>query len=216
MSSVSPPKNKSLQCVLFGPNGSGKTAFATQLVHKTFDFQETALIGASFFSYKYTNDHSVELWDAPADKRYMTLPPTYLKGANFILLFVNPTSNDTNDWRVDFELFFNAISSQIVSLFRGCDSKDIPRFAFVCTHSDQSYVNIDHLEDFQTELTKIVKHNVPIFHVSSRDGRGFGNVTKHIFDSPSFSRGSHIMDSHVEVDSEEEEEKNEWKFCTIL
>jgi GTPase SAR1 family protein len=209
-------KQKSLKCVLFGPSGSGKTAFATQLVKKTFDPQYASSIGAAFLKYKHTDEHSVELWDTAGHQRYMALSPMYLRGANIILLFVNPTSNGTNDWRVDFGHLFNAISSQISPLYNDCESKDIPRFAFVCTHSDQSYVNIDHLEDFQTELTKIVKHNVPIFHVSSLNGQRFGDVTDYLFGSPSFSPDSHIMDSHIEVDNEEKEDKNEGKFCTIM
>jgi GTPase SAR1 family protein len=215
MSSVDPPKNKSLKCVLVGPNQSGKTAFTIQLVDKTFDPEYTNRISASFLKYKHTNDHYLELWDISAHQRYIPSSPMYyLRGANFVLLFVNPTSNGTNDWRVDFGLFFKAISSQISTLYHDCESKDIPRFAFVCTHSDQPYVDIDHLEDFHTELTKIVKHIVPIFHISSLNGQGFNDVTDHIFDSP--KEKSHIMDSHVEVDNEEKEEKDEGKFCTIL
>jgi len=205
-------KEKPLKCVLLGPNGSGKTAFATQLVHKSFDPHSTTSIGTAFLKYKHTDEHSIDIWESP-DHTYMGLSPMYVRGANLILLFVNPTSNGTNDWRVEFGHFFNAISPRVVDLF---DNSDLTNLAFVCTHSDQPYVNISDLTDFQTQLSQTLKHNIPIFHVSSRDGRGFGNVTKHIFDPPSFSRGSHIMDSHVEVDSEEEEEKNEWKFCTIL
>jgi len=209
-------KQKSLKCVLFGPSGSGKTAFATQLVKKTFDPQYASSIGAAFLKYKHTDEHSVELWDTAGHQRYMALSPMYLRGANIILLFVNPTSNGTNDWRVDFGQFFNAFSPRVNDLYNDCESKDIPRFAFVCTHSDQSYVNIDHLEDFQTELTKIVKHKVPLFYVSSLNGQGFGDITNYLFDSPGSSADSHIMDSHIEVDNEEKEEKNEWRFCTIL
>jgi small GTP-binding protein len=209
-------KEKPLKCVLLGPSGSGKTAFATQLVKKTFDSQYTSTIGAGFSKYKHTDDHSIDIWDTAGHQRYMALLPMYLRGANFILLFVNPTSNGANDWRVDFEQFFKALSSQITPLYHDCESKDIPRYAFVYTHSDQSYVNIGHLEDFRTELTETVKHNIPIFRVSSLNGQGFGDVTNHLFDSPNFSPDSHIMDSHVEVDNEEKKDKKGGKGCTIM
>jgi len=209
-------KEKPLKCVLVGPSGSGKTAFATQLVKKTFDPQYTATIGAAFLKYKHTDDHSVDVWDTAGHQRYMALLPMYLRGANIMLLFVNPSLNGTNDWRVDFGQFFNAFSSQISSLYNDCESKDIPRVAFVCTHSDQPYVNIDHLEDFQTELTKIVKHKVPLFHVSSLNGLGINEIISSLFDSPGSSPDSHIMDSHIEVDNEEKKEKKGGKSCTIM
>ena len=209
-------KEKPLKCVLVGPSGSGKTAFATQLVKKTFDPQYTATIGAAFLKYKHTDDHSVDVWDTAGHQRYMALLPMYLRGANIMLLFVNPSLNGTNDWRVDFGQFFNAFSSQISSLYNDCESKDIPRVAFVCTHSDQPYVNIADLTEFQTQLSETLKQPIPIFHVSCVDGLGINETISSLFDSPGSSADSHIMDSHIEVDNEEKKEKKGGKSCTIM
>jgi len=208
-------KEKPLKCVLVGPSGSGKTAFATQLVKKTFDAQYTATIGSAFLKYKHTDDHSVDVWDA-GHQRYMALLPMYLRRANIILLFVNPSSNGTNDWRVDFGQFFNAFSPRVSDLFHNSDLNNTPRVAFVCTHSDQPYVNIADLTEFQTQLSETLKQPIPIFHVSCVDGLGINETISSLFDSPGSSADSHIMDSHIEVDNEEKEEKNEWRFCTIL
>jgi len=215
MSSADLPKSKPLKCVLVGPPKAGKTAFLVQLIDQTFDQQYTATICTNFSKYKHTNNYYFDLWEVSGQFAGHLLP-MYLRGANIILLFVNPSSNGTNDWRVDFGQFFNAFSSQISSLYNDCESKDIPRFAFVCTHSDQPYVNIDHLEDFQTELTKIVKHKVPLFHVSSLNGLGINEIISSLFDSPGSSPDSHIMDSHIEVDNEEKKEKKGGKSCTIM
>jgi GTPase SAR1 family protein len=215
MSSADLPKSKPLKCVLVGPPKAGKTAFLVQLIDQTFDQQYTATICTNFSKYKHTNNYYFDLWEVSGQFAGHLLP-MYLRGANIILLFVNPSSNGTNDWRVDFGQFFNAFSPRVSDLFHNSDLNNTPRVAFVCTHSDQPYVNIADLTEFQTQLSETLKQPIPIFHVSCVDGLGINEIISSLFDSPGFSPDSHIMDSHVEVDNEEKEEKNEWRFCTIL
>jgi GTPase SAR1 family protein len=215
MSSADLPKSKPLKCVLVGPPKAGKTAFLVQLIDQTFDQQYTATICTNFSKYKHTNNYYFDLWEVSGQFAGHLLP-MYLRGANIILLFVNPSSNGTNDWRVDFGQFFNAFSPRVSDLFHNSDLNNTPRVAFVCTHSDQPYVNIADLTEFQTQLSETLKQPIPIFHVSCVDGLGINETISSLFDSPGSSADSHIMDSHIEVDNEEKEEKNEWRFCTIL
>jgi len=215
MSSADLPKSKPLKCVLVGPPKAGKTAFLVQLIDQTFDQQYTATICTNFSKYKHTNNYYFDLWEVSGQFAGHLLP-MYLRGANIILLFVNPSSNGTNDWRVDFGQFFNAFSPRVSDLFHNSDLNNTPRVAFVCTHSDQPYVNIADLTEFQTQLSETLKQPIPIFHVSCVDGLGINETISSLFDSPGSSPDSHIMDSHIEVDNEEKEEKNEWRFCTIL
>jgi GTPase SAR1 family protein len=216
MSSVDLPKNKPLKCVLVGPSGSGKTSFLTQLVHQTFDPQYIATICTNFSKYKHTNNYYFDLWEVSGESPGHLLP-MYIRRANFILLFVNPTSNGANDWRVDFGQFFKTFSPRVSDLFHNADLNNTPRVAFVCTHSDQPYVNISDLTEFQTQLSETLKQPIPIFHVSCVDGLGINETISSQFDSPNSSVvDDNIMDSHVEVDNEEKEDKNEGKFCTIL
>jgi len=209
------PKEKFSKCVLVGLCQSGKSSFLGQLINKTFDPQYSPTIGADFAKYKLTKDHSLGIFDCTGHSGITFLLPTYLKRANFVLIFVNPSLDGIDDWSTSFGKFLESFSDIISPLYLNCEPNDIPHFAFICTHSDRPYVNISYREELRTTFSTNLKQNVPIFRVSSQSGDGIDNVVNDFFNSFDLSLGSHIIDPHVEVDTEEKE-GSRWKFCTIL
>jgi GTPase SAR1 family protein len=208
------PKEKCSKCVLVGPCQYGKTSFLAQLIKKTFDPQYSPTIGTDFAKYKLTKDHSLGIFDCTGHSGIMCLLSAYLRKANFVLIFVNPSLDGNDDWSTTFGKFLKSFSDIISPLYLNCEPNDIPHFAFICTHSDLPYVNISCLEELRTTFSANLKQNVPIFRVSSQNGDGIDNVVNDFFNSSHLSLGSHIIDPHVEVDTEEKEIRR--KICTIL
>jgi small GTP-binding protein len=95
-----------VKVVLIGDEAVGKTAIFKRLWDNTFNIDQQATIGGSYFRLTVQDSHSsdteVGMWDTAGSERYRSIVPMYFRGAQIIVCVFDLTStesfNHITDW----------------------------------------------------------------------------------------------------------------------
>ncbi|KAG6466295.1 hypothetical protein ZIOFF_075905 [Zingiber officinale] len=89
----------SLQLVLLGDSGVGKSCIVLRFVRGQFDSNSKVTVGASFLSQTLALQDSTmvkfEIWDTAGQERYASLAPLYYRGAAVAVVVYDITSEET-------------------------------------------------------------------------------------------------------------------------
>lgn len=88
-----------LQLVLLGDSGVGKSCIVLRFVRGQFDPASKVTVGASFLSQTIALQDSTtvkfEIWDTAGQERYASLAPLYYRGASAAVVVYDITSTET-------------------------------------------------------------------------------------------------------------------------
>lgn len=115
--------------VLVGNSNAGKTSIVSRYVSNSFNFDETATIGAAFTSYSVVIGEQkirLNIWDTAGQERYKSLVSLYYRDVD-ICIIVADTSDykikDIEEWITEYERKKNK-TSIIVVVANKCDLSD--------------------------------------------------------------------------------------------
>ncbi|GLT68912.1 hypothetical protein SLA2020_411050 [Shorea laevis] len=98
-----------LKVIVLGDSGVGKTSLMNQYVHKKFNQQYKATIGADFVTKELHIDDmlvTLQIWDTAGQERFQSLGSAFYRGADCCVLVFDvntlKTFNTLNNWRKEF------------------------------------------------------------------------------------------------------------------
>ncbi|CAA2953501.1 ras-related Rab7 [Olea europaea subsp. europaea] len=108
-----------LKVIVLGDSGVGKTSLMNQYVHKKFNHQYKATIGADFVTKELQIDDrlvTLQIWDTAGQERFQSLGVAFYRGADCCVLVYDVNvmrSFDTLDnWHEEFLKQFAADTTQ--------------------------------------------------------------------------------------------------------
>eukprot|EP00696_Hemimastix_kukwesjijk_P004275 gnl/Hemi2/15275_TR5143_c0_g1_i1.p2 gnl/Hemi2/15275_TR5143_c0_g1~~gnl/Hemi2/15275_TR5143_c0_g1_i1.p2 ORF type:complete len:213 (+),score=65.48 gnl/Hemi2/15275_TR5143_c0_g1_i1:110-748(+) len=109
MSQGGAKKKVLLKVIILGDSNVGKTSLMNQYVHKKFNQQYKATIGADFLTKEIAVDDrlvTMQIWDTAGQERFQSLGVAFYRGADCCVLtfdVTNPKSFDSLDtWKEEF------------------------------------------------------------------------------------------------------------------
>ena len=82
--------------ILLGDINVGKSSIMNQYIYKTFNYNLSTTIGASYYSRKYyKNNHcyNLQIWDCTGNARFHSILPMCYKNADIALMIYDVTSD---------------------------------------------------------------------------------------------------------------------------
>lgn len=105
----SPLQRTLLKVIVLGDVGVGKTSLINRYVHKKFNQQYKATIGADFVTKELLFDDklvSLQIWDTAGQERFHSLGPAFFRGADCCVLVydvnVHKSFDSLKNWREEF------------------------------------------------------------------------------------------------------------------
>ena len=167
------PSDMKVKIVLYGKEGTGKTAMAMRFAYGKFYPELHSTIGASFNSKRVEVDGKIlmlQLWDTAGSERFNSIMPVYLRSAKIVLICFDVPVIEEIEARI------KKIHSTV---------GDTVKIFLVVTKTDISTTNRISYEDVQ-EYAAMNKY--PLFYTSALNGLGidelFTSVSRHALTLP--------------------------------
>ncbi|CAO2828242.1 unnamed protein product [Amaranthus hypochondriacus] len=121
---TSPLQRTLLKVIVLGDIAVGKTSLITRYVHKKFNQQYKATIGADFVTRELQIDGklvSLQIWDTAGQERFQSLGPAFFRGADCCVLVYD----------VNVQKSFEALQTWRDEFIKQTDIPDPTKFPFV-------------------------------------------------------------------------------------
>ena len=182
-------KNK---VVFLGNSGVGKSNICSRLMMNLFTVNNTATIGAQFFSLKLfcqklEKDESLQIWDTAGQERFRAMLPLYLREAMIIIIVIDVSSDVReqlyywiNYYNQNKHFYFKFHS--LIIIFNKIDL--LPTNFIIDTINCLDLVSVNNLYGFLDETLKGLE--VPhsnILKISCKDNTGFDKLKTCLIDN---------------------------------
>lgn len=175
-------KNK---VVLLGNSGVGKSNLCSRIVMNIYSSNNTATIGAQFFTLKLfcdklQKDETLQIWDTAGQERFRAMLPLYLREAVIIIIVIDVSSDvkEQLDYWIYYYIqnknFYSKYHSLII-IFNKIDL--LPKNFIIDTINCFDIVSPNNLYGFLDE--KLIGLNIPhsnILKISCKDNVGFNEL----------------------------------------
>lgn len=105
--------------VLAGSSSVGKTTIVSRLADEELNPFITSTIGAAFSRIRHQGK-LFDIWDTAGQERYMSMCPTYFRGAHIVLFVFDVSDPKTIDTMGDYvDLFFKNCTGEVRCIFIG-------------------------------------------------------------------------------------------------
>ena len=160
--------DKTCSILLLGDTTVGKTCLISRYANGVFKEDYIANVGIDFVSkQEIINDKNinVKLWDTAGQERFKALTPSYLRGAEGIVLVYDVTKEDT----------FTSLKDWIDSLKSNLGENSLPIVI------DGNKIDLDD-RDISTEVAKkfAQENNFKYFETSAKSGIGVDELFREI------------------------------------
>ena len=160
--------DKTCSILLLGDTTVGKTCLISRYANGVFKEDYIANVGIDFVSkQEIINDKNinVKLWDTAGQERFKALTPSYLRGAEGIVLVYDVTKEDT----------FSSLKDWIDSLKSNLGENSLPIVI------DGNKIDLDD-RDISTEVAKkfAQENNFKYFETSAKSGIGVDELFREI------------------------------------
>ena len=180
--------DKTCSILLLGDTCVGKTCLISRYANGVFKEEYISTIGVDYVSkQEIINDQNinVKLWDTAGQERFKALTPSYLRGAEGIVLVYDVTNAET----------FESLKFWIDSLKSSLGEDSLP------TIIDGNKVDLDDRDISKEDAKKFAQeHNYKYFETSAKSGVGVDELFREIVNQ--------ILEKKDKTDEVKEERKS--------
>ena len=180
--------DKTCSILLLGDTCVGKTCLISRYANGVFKEEYISTVGVDYVSkQEIINDQNinVKLWDTAGQERFKALTPSYLRGAEGIVLVYDVTNAET----------FESLKFWIDSLKSSLGEDSLP------TIIDGNKVDLDDRDISKEDAKKFAQeHNYKYFETSAKSGVGVDELFREIVNQ--------ILEKKDKTDEVKEERKS--------
>ena len=180
--------DKTCSILLLGDTCVGKTCLISRYANGVFKEEYITTVGVDYVSkQEIINDQNinVKLWDTAGQERFKALTPSYLRGAEGIVLVYDVTNAET----------FESLKFWIDSLKSSLGEDSLP------TIIDGNKVDLDDRDISKEDAKKFAQeHNYKYFETSAKSGVGVDELFREIVNQ--------ILEKKDKTDEVKEERKS--------